>query len=80
MKWISSGSNIVVGVNSGNSIYYRKGMSASRPTGTGWVHIPGKLMQVEIYGDEVVGTNTANVIYKCPVSGVSTTATKTVGM
>ena len=64
MKWISSGSNIVVGVNSGNKIYYRKGMGASRPTGTGWVHIPRKLMQVEIYGDQIVGTNRGNVISK----------------
>jgi len=39
-------------------------MSASRPTGTGWVHIPGKLMQIEIYGDQIVGTNRGNVISK----------------
>ena len=70
LKWISSGRNVVIGVNSGNNIYYRKGMSSGRPTGTGWVHIPGKLMMVEIYENQVVGTNSGHAIYKCPVSGV----------
>ena len=45
-------------------------MSSGRPTGTGWVHIPGKLMMVEIYENQVVGTNSGHAIYKCPVSGV----------
>jgi uncharacterized protein (AIM24 family) len=58
-------------VNRGNNIYYRKGISASRPTGTGWVHVPGKLMQIEIYGNQVVGTNPGHVIFKSAVSGIS---------
>ena len=73
LKWISSGRGVVVGVNSGNNIYYRKGLSAGRPTGTGWVHIPGKLMMIEIYGDQVVGTNPGHAIFKCPVTGVPST-------
>ena len=71
LKWISSGRNVVVGVNSGNNIYYRTGMSAGAPTGSGWKHIGGKLMMIEIYENEVVGTNSGHAIYKCPVSGVS---------
>ena len=71
LKWISSGRNVVVGVNSGNNIYYRTGMSAGAPTGSGWKHIGGKLMMIEIYENEVVGTNSGHSIYKCPVSGVS---------
>ena len=46
-------------------------MSAGRPTGSGWKHISGKLMMIEIYENEVVGTNSGNAIYKCPVSGVA---------
>ena len=75
LKWISSGSNIVVGVNSNNDIFYRKGMSAGRPTGTGWVRVPGKLMQIEVYGNEVVGTNPGHVIFRAPVTGVSSLGT-----
>ena len=71
LKWISSGRNVVVGVNSGDNIYYRTGMSAGTPTGSGWKHIGGKLMMIEIYENEVVGTNSGHAIYKCPVSGVS---------
>ena len=71
LKWISSGRNVVVGVNSGDNIYYRTGMSAGAPTGSGWKHIGGKLMMIEIYENEVVGTNSGHAIYKCPVSGVS---------
>ena len=70
LKWISSGRNVVVGVNSNNDIYYRTGMSARAPTGSGWKHIGGKLMMIEIYENEVVGTNSGHAIYKCPVSGV----------
>ena len=71
LKWISSGRNVVVGVNSGNNIYYRTGMSAGKPTGSRWKHIGGKLTMIEIYENEVVGTNSRHAIYKCPVSGVS---------
>ena len=46
-------------------------MSAGKPTGSGWKHIGGKLAMIEIYENEVVGTNSRHAIYKCPVSGVS---------
>ena len=61
----------MVGVNGANNIYYRQGMSEGNPIGTGWTQVSGKLMMIEIYYNEVVGTNTGHVIYKCPVSGIS---------
>lgn len=62
---------MVVGVNRGNNIYYRTGMSTGRPTGSGWKQIPGKLMMIEVYENEVVGTNPGHVIFRNPVSGVA---------
>ena len=75
LKWISSGRGVVVGVNSGNNIYYRKGLSAGRPQGSGWAHVPGKLMMIEIWESQVVGTNPGHVIFKSPVTGVRTPRT-----
>jgi hypothetical protein len=72
LKWIASGRGVVVGVNTANNIYYRKGLSARKPTGTGWVRIPGKLKMIDIDGDQVVGTNPGNVIFKTPVIGLPT--------
>ena len=68
LKWVGSGRNILVGVNSNDDIFYRAGMSAANPTGTKWVQVSGKLMQIDIHENEVVGTNSANNIYRCPVS------------
>ena len=68
LKWVGSGRNILVGVNSNDDIYYRAGMSATNPTGTKWVKVSGKLMQIDVYENEVVGTNSGNAIYRCPVS------------
>ena len=42
-------------------------MSADKPTGTGWVKVNGKLMNIDILDDEVVGTNKANNIFRCPM-------------
>ena len=50
-------------------------MSAGRPTGTGWVRAPGKLMQIEVYGNEAVGTNPGHVIFRAPVTGVASLGT-----
>ena len=57
MKWISSGKDIVLGVNSNDDIYFRHGISASTPAGTGWTRIGGKLAQIDTYGLTVVGAN-----------------------
>merc|ERR1712224_886658 len=37
----------------------------------GWKQIPGKLMMIEVYENEVVGTNPGHVIFRNPVSGVA---------
>ena len=58
LKWISSGQNIVWGVNSANNIYFRYGITASNPVGLGWRHVGGKLSQVDTFGLSVWGVNT----------------------
>ena len=70
LKWLASGTDLLVGVNSANDIFYRKGMTAQTPTGTGWVKVPGKLAQIDVHEDEVVGTNPANQIYRSPVKPI----------
>ena len=37
--------------------------------GTKWVKINGKLSQIAVYDDEVVGTNPAHRIFRTPYSG-----------
>merc|ERR1712050_598767 len=66
LKQISSGKDQVWGVNKGDYIYYRKGISASHPTGTGWVHIAGRLKQVSVSSvdNAVWGVNSHNYIYR----------------
>ena len=60
LKWISSGKDVVFGVNSIDDIYYRAGMTSSAPTGSHWVKVPGKLAQIDTQGDYVWGVNSAN--------------------
>ena len=64
MKWISSGKDILVGVDRNNEIYYRSGMSPSNPTGDKWVKVSGSLMQIEIDGLQTVGVNSNEVPYQ----------------
>ena len=52
----------MVGVDSENNIYYREGMSTSRPTGTSWRQKQGKMMQIEVYRDRVVGITERGVV------------------
>ena len=59
LKWISSGNDLVFGVNSNDDIFYRAGISSSKPAGTNWVKVPGKLSQIDSNGDEVWGANSA---------------------
>ena len=63
LKWISSGNNIVLGVNSNNDIFFRHGISPQAPTGTGWTKIGGKLSQIDTYGQTVVGSNSGLNVY-----------------
>ena len=57
LNWISSGKDIVFGVNRNGGIFYRAGMSSSSPVGTSWVRVPGKLSQVDTHDSKVVGAN-----------------------
>ena len=68
LKWISSGTNLVVGVYENDYIYYRTGVSASNPTGTAWVHIPGlTLTQIDIDGKQIIGVKRNYEIYKSEI-------------
>ena len=68
LKWIGSGTDIVVGVNSQDKIYYRRGVSSSNPTGSGWVYVSGRLMQIDVDGDQAVGVNSGHNIYLSDVT------------
>ena len=57
--------NYVWGVNSANSIY-----KCVKPcTGSNWVHIAGRLKQIDAGDEEVWGVNSADQIWKRPVDG-----------
>ena len=64
LKWIASGTDVVVGVNSDDDIFYREGITSDNPTGTKWHKVEGKLMNIDIEEGEVVGTNSANNIFR----------------
>ena len=57
LKWISSGRNIVWGVNSANNIYFRQGISKETPEGTNWVHVGGRLSQIDTNEFSMWGVN-----------------------
>ena len=38
-------------------------MTASNPIGTNWVHVGGKLSQIDTYEDKVWGINSASDIF-----------------
>ena len=49
-------------------------MSSSRPLGTEWVHIPGKMSQIEIHKGQLVGINRGNAVFQQSVPGVTTSS------
>jgi hypothetical protein len=63
LKWITSGKDVVFGVNSKDDIFFRHGISASTPAGTGWSSVGGKLSQIDTYGFTVVGANSGLNVY-----------------
>ena len=68
LSWISSGRNIMFGVNSAGHIFYRAGITEDTPAGTGWVRVPGGLKQVDTYQSEVWGSNSASDVFKLDIS------------
>ena len=65
----------MVGVDGTDNVFYRSGVTASNPTGTAWVHIPGlTLTQIDIDGKQIVGVKRNYEIYKsemCDCSSVN---------
>ncbi|MCB9492712.1 MAG: hypothetical protein H6679_00380 [Epsilonproteobacteria bacterium] len=55
---------ILWGVNENDDIFYRDGISASKPEGTAWIHVQGKLKSIFItpFGT-VYGKNAANEFF-----------------
>ena len=67
LKWVASGRNIVVGVNNGDYIYYRVGLSSTEPTGDRWIRASGRLAQIDVFGMTVTGVNRGGHNYKSPL-------------
>ncbi|KAI8495464.1 hypothetical protein Bbelb_269190 [Branchiostoma belcheri] len=65
LEQISSGNNIVWGVNR-NNIWIRTGISARYPKGTGWRQIPGQLKQVHVSptSNQVWGVNSGRSVFR----------------
>ena len=61
---VSSGESGVWGVNRGNYIYFRRGVTERRPSGSSWRRIGGRLKQIDSgpFG-MVCGVNRGNQIY-----------------
>ena len=49
MEHVSSGKEIVIGVNAKNEVYKRRGVSRKLPTGASWAKIPGELKMADAY-------------------------------
>ena len=75
MKWVSVGGvrlkqvdsgarGILWGTSAKNKIYYRTGINRKRPTGSGWVHVRGRLNFVSPGCRGVVGVDKRGKIYQ----------------
>ena len=47
LKYISSGKNVVIGVNAAGHVFQRQGVSAASPAGTSWRQLDGALGMVD---------------------------------
>ena len=64
MKYVSSGEKFMIGVNANDEIFTRAGISDSKPTGTSWVKLNGRLKVVDaLSSNEIWGVNADNYIY-----------------
>ena len=64
MKYVSSGEKFMNGVNANDEIFMRAGISDSKPTGTSWVKLNGRLKVVDaLSSNEIWGVNADNYIY-----------------
>ena len=64
LKYVSSGEKFVISVSANDDIFMRAGISDSKPTGTSWVNVIGKLKVVDARSsNEIWGVNAANDIF-----------------
>ncbi|XP_078666203.1 uncharacterized protein LOC144908469 isoform X3 [Branchiostoma floridae x Branchiostoma belcheri] len=71
LKQISSGHS-VWGVNANDDIFIRQGVTSTNPTGTDWLHVGGKLKQLDVSStaNQLWGVNSNDNIFRR--TGVST--------
>ncbi|KAL5258836.1 hypothetical protein ACHWQZ_G009338 [Mnemiopsis leidyi] len=61
MKWLASGTDIVLALRTDGALYYRDGMATGNPMGTGWVQVPGVVLKtVAVNHSLVIGTDNSN--------------------
>ena len=64
MEHVSSGRNIVIGINAKNEIFKRQGITDDLPTGTSWVKIPGELKVADAHArGQIWGVDVDDKIY-----------------
>ena len=64
MKYVSSGKKFVIGVNDNDEIFMRAGISDSKPTGTSWDKLNGRLKVVDaLSSNQIWGVNADNNIF-----------------
>lgn len=64
LKYVSSGEKFVISVSANDDIFMRAGISDSKPTGTSWVKLNGRLKVVDaLSSNEIWGVNADNYIY-----------------
>ena len=69
MKWLASGTNLLLAVSRNSDLYYRAGMSIGSPTGTRWVKVSGiKLDMVAVQHNLVIGTDSSNNVKYSKIS------------
>lgn len=62
---VSSNGNVVWGVNSGQGIYYRTGITINKLAGINWQNIGGGLRQISVNNNSLVwGTNASNQVFR----------------
>ena len=65
MKHVSSGKNVVIGVNAADQVFQRLGVSAASPTGTSWLQLTGSLATVDALNiKRNWGTNSGGNVFR----------------
>ena len=65
LKYVSSGNNVVIGVNANDEIFQRLGITSANPTGINWSMLTGKLKVVDTLNIwRNWGVNSADAIFR----------------